>query len=70
MSTDHAAIDSRARRARRDEPLPPNRSSDWIAPIAAVALAVGLLVVAAVAGPRNATDPSGDNARLAQMYGP
>lgn len=70
MSTDQAAIDSRARRERRDEPLPPNRSSDWIAPIAAVALAVGLLVVAAVAGTRNATDPSDNDARLARMFGP
>jgi hypothetical protein len=70
MSTDHAAIDTRARRARLGEPLPPNRSSDWIAPIAAVALAVGLLVVAAVAGPRSAADASDNDARLAQMYGP
>jgi hypothetical protein len=70
MSTHYAAVDSRARRERLGEPLPPNRSSDWVAPIAAVALAVGLLVVAAVAGPRNATDPSNNDARLAQMYGP
>jgi hypothetical protein len=70
MWSHRAAIDSRARRERLGEPLPPNNSSDWVAPIAAVALAVGLLVFAAVAGPRNAKNPSDNDARLARMYGP
>ena len=70
MSTHHAAIDTRARRRRVGEPLPPNRPSDWIAPITAVALAAGLLVVAAFAGSRTGAGPSDNDARLVQMYGP
>jgi hypothetical protein len=70
MSIHHAAIDPRTQRERLGEPLPPIRTSDWLAPIAAVALAVGLLVVAAVAGTRSASNSSDNDARLVQMYGP
>jgi hypothetical protein len=70
MFDDSAGIDTRAQRSRRGEPLPANRPSDWLAPVAAIGLVGALLIVAAIAGPGNTTTAAKNNAILAKMFGP